>query len=401
MLVPFDEIVPGATARLCVIDNVQYLSTRDVIMHIGGHSSKTANKTWERFSPEDREELATYCRQFRFPGPGNPTPSTVITFQGAIKLAMKLGGENAKKYRSAMTSILTRYYAGDGSLLEEVEANAQSNAPVAQMARGSLAQGVADDRAIAGEDLDEDEDNGSVAGGSMACAEDLGLKRKWMELEFSEKDIEITTKRITHQRHVELELKRMELELEEKAMEIYSKKPEFALMYKYSEISASKSIDEEARAVFKKKVLAMLAPPEPVASVARPAAAGLPAVAGPARPVAAGLPAVAGPARPVAAGLPAVAGPARPAAGGFPAGQDQQSRANSVINVFDIIASQTKDGVDYVEIGNWISRLYRRRYNRDPEEDSSHEHELNGAVFREQDRALVLEGIRWYLREKK
>ena len=38
-----------------------------------------------------------------------------------------------------MVKILTRYYAGDGSLTEEIEANAKSAAPIPQMARASLA----------------------------------------------------------------------------------------------------------------------------------------------------------------------------------------------------------------------------------------------------------------------
>ena len=38
-----------------------------------------------------------------------------------------------------MVAILTRYFAGDPSLLREIEANAVSESPVAQMARASLA----------------------------------------------------------------------------------------------------------------------------------------------------------------------------------------------------------------------------------------------------------------------
>lgn len=52
---------------------------------------------------------------------------------------MFLPGEVAKKNRSIMSQILIRYYAGDRSLIQEIEANAASDAPVAQMARASLA----------------------------------------------------------------------------------------------------------------------------------------------------------------------------------------------------------------------------------------------------------------------
>ena len=59
-----------------------------------------------------------------------------------------IGGTNAKKSRAAMVSILTRYYAGDGSLTDEIEANAQSVSPIAQMARASLVAEQVEDRSL-------------------------------------------------------------------------------------------------------------------------------------------------------------------------------------------------------------------------------------------------------------
>jgi hypothetical protein len=59
----------------------------------------------------------------------------VITFPGALKLVMFLPGDTAKKHRSTMVTILTRYFAGDKSLIQEVEANAVSESPVCQLAR--------------------------------------------------------------------------------------------------------------------------------------------------------------------------------------------------------------------------------------------------------------------------
>ena len=56
--IPFDEIVAGASARLCVIDNVQYLSIRDVIMHICDLTSIRANEKWRLLSDEVKNELA-------------------------------------------------------------------------------------------------------------------------------------------------------------------------------------------------------------------------------------------------------------------------------------------------------------------------------------------------------
>jgi hypothetical protein len=55
-----------------------------------------------------------------------------------LDLTVCLAGEQAKKNRAAIASIIHRYFAGDKSLLDEIEANAQSDHPVARMARESL-----------------------------------------------------------------------------------------------------------------------------------------------------------------------------------------------------------------------------------------------------------------------
>ena len=166
--IPFDEIVPGATARLAVIQDLQYLSIRDIIMHCAAVSSKSANKIWERLPESRKQEVATECRNFKFSGQGQ-SEQPVITFRGTLKLVMWIGGENAKKYRSAMVNILQRYYAGDSSLLEEIEANSQSAGPIQQMARASL---VAEAVPVSNE-------------------LDLPHKRKMEELEIARQELEI------------------------------------------------------------------------------------------------------------------------------------------------------------------------------------------------------------------
>lgn len=140
--IPFDEITPGATARFVVIDRVQYLVVRDVLMFVCDLTPKRANEKWERLPEDIKNELAEHTAQHRFPGPGNPTPVCVMTFPGILKLIMRVSGEKAGQYRASMVKILQRYYAGDGSLVDEIEANAASNAPIAQLARASLAQEV-------------------------------------------------------------------------------------------------------------------------------------------------------------------------------------------------------------------------------------------------------------------
>ena len=136
--IPFDDIVAGATARLCVINNLQYLSVRDVIMHICDLGKRRANEKWERMSEKNKNELGSSCALFKFPGPGHSVPSPVITFQGVLKLVMFLSGDKAAQHRSSMVKILSRYYAGDGTLTDEIEANAKSTSPIQQMAKASI-----------------------------------------------------------------------------------------------------------------------------------------------------------------------------------------------------------------------------------------------------------------------
>ena len=136
-LIPFDEIVPNAQVRFTLLDGKQYLSVRDFIMVYCGKNGNDAGEVWRNIPQDKKIEVQEFVLNFQFPGRGQSS-QPVITFPGAIKLAMFLPGENAKKNRSAMVRILQRYYAGDESLIAEIEANASSASPVAEMARASL-----------------------------------------------------------------------------------------------------------------------------------------------------------------------------------------------------------------------------------------------------------------------
>lgn len=77
----------------------------------------------------------------------------LVSFKDAITLIMKLPGKLAKEMRSRFVTIIQRYMAGDMSLVKEVEANAQSDAPIAQMARASLAAERAEEAVLDEESL--------------------------------------------------------------------------------------------------------------------------------------------------------------------------------------------------------------------------------------------------------
>lgn len=234
--IPFDDIVPGATVRLTVIQDIQYLSVRDVIMHVGGHSSKTANKVWERLSDDKREEVATLCRIFKFSGQGQ-SEQPVITFKGALKLIMWIGGENAKKYRSVMVNILQRYYAGDESLTDEIAANAQSDAPIHQIARASIAA--------------------EYVLMPVQDEESLSRKRRLEDLEIEKLELELSIRRRESDFMTSIKQRESELDLN-----IRRRETEFELATKitgtYRDLCQDTVMDERARLMLKDYYLNMV-----------------------------------------------------------------------------------------------------------------------------------------------
>ena len=202
-MIPFDEIVPGATVRFCVIDGVQYLSIRDMIMHVCGKDQHDAARTWREMKPERVSEVGRCLSSFHFPGQGQ-SEQPVITFVGALKLIMFLPGEAAKKHRGAMTDILRRYYAGDPLLIEEVITNNNSGSPVNELARASLV-------------ADGGEDGGRIE-------DDAELRKRKRE---------------------EFEVLRMETET--RFMEC-----KMAMIDKYKAMAVDKALDADTRDMFKK-----------------------------------------------------------------------------------------------------------------------------------------------------
>jgi hypothetical protein len=102
-----------------------------------GKNNNDSAKVWARIPDSLKTEVQSSRRNFKFPGRGQ-SEQPVIQFQGAIKLLMWLPGEQAKVFRSKAADILTRYFAGDKSLLEDIAANAESTAPVNELARAAL-----------------------------------------------------------------------------------------------------------------------------------------------------------------------------------------------------------------------------------------------------------------------
>ena len=137
-LIPFTELTGGTeSVRFTVINGKTYMSIRNIIMVVCKQSKEHARKTWVRFDEPKKEELVTFCHEVQFPGQGE-TKGPVITLEGALKLIMWLPGDMAKDYRSRACCTLKRYLGGDSTLVGEIEAKAESSAPLNVLAREAL-----------------------------------------------------------------------------------------------------------------------------------------------------------------------------------------------------------------------------------------------------------------------
>jgi hypothetical protein len=140
-----------------------------------------------------------------------------------------------------MVKILQKYYAGDSSLLEEVEANAQSAGPIQQMARASL---VAEAVPV------EDE------------ALSLPFKKRRMELEMARMEAEVLTLQASS-RAAELANITTERENEAKRMTAIAAERDSMrehvkdITRNYTELCENTVMDERARLILKDNLLNM------------------------------------------------------------------------------------------------------------------------------------------------
>ena len=121
-----------------------YFSVYDFINFVTGHepSSSYARTLFCRLLKDGSEhanEVASNCSYFQFPCQGQKS-TPCMTLRGLQRLLMILGGKVAAEYREIVEGVFTRYMAGDTSLIEEVRANAVSDAPENVMARQALEQ---------------------------------------------------------------------------------------------------------------------------------------------------------------------------------------------------------------------------------------------------------------------
>jgi len=125
----FKELVPNGHVTVTE-DGMLYAV--ELVMVVNGSNRVVANHTLSRVKEEHFSLSKLSIKKMPVKGNGH---CKLVTFENAIDLLMALPGEGAKEYRSKFADVIKRFLAGDKTLVEEINANAESNAPIHQMAR--------------------------------------------------------------------------------------------------------------------------------------------------------------------------------------------------------------------------------------------------------------------------
>ena len=130
----FAEIVKGRDASVRVTDDMMFWVV-DLAMVVAGKSRDDAGMIIRRIPEEVFPSVKMTERSM--PGKGNGR-TKLVSFKDAIELIMVLPGKIARETRAQFAGIIQRYMAGDESLIAEIQSNAESSAPIAELARVSL-----------------------------------------------------------------------------------------------------------------------------------------------------------------------------------------------------------------------------------------------------------------------
>ena len=135
----------GSSVRGVVTpEGFQFFSVFDFMTIACGYkdTGASARKEYIRLTSdgsEYKDEVVASCRYLKFSGKGQrETPC--MTIRGLQRLLMILGGKVAAEFREIIEGTFTRVMAGDQTLIEVINANAVSQAPVQQAYRAALAQ---------------------------------------------------------------------------------------------------------------------------------------------------------------------------------------------------------------------------------------------------------------------
>ena len=203
--ISFESLVKGREATVRITDD-GFIYAVDLVMVVTGKDRDHAGQALRSIPDNIFHSLNFSERQLSTRG----GPKTkLVSFKHAIELIMVLPGKIAKETRSQFADVIHRYMAGDGSLADEIHANAKSTAPINEFARSTL--GIEEDH---------------VRKRKREALEDRKLEAEVLRLEAEA----VSLKRANH----------------------------IGIMDKYSAVSTDPAIDERARLLFKDTLLNMV-----------------------------------------------------------------------------------------------------------------------------------------------
>ena len=304
----------------------------------------TARKEFARLTKEGSEfklEIAASCHSIHFPGQRGPgTPA--MTIRGLQRLLMILGGKVASEFRKVVERTFTQVMAGDTSLIEVINANAASNAPLQTMYRESLAREAAD----ASMTDDSGEEDARV------------VNRRKMKREEIKWDLDVTDRRLAIAERKE-RLKMLAADAHTKVVEVQK-----LVMTTYADLCPNKEMDDRARLMFKDNVMNAWTQ-EITAIISHDAGS--------------------------------VSQPTQIAPDAIGNGHDTSNNMNKPLTISSLASGMGKrfSSGDIQKIGKRVIAAYRNKYN--DEVPSKHEQFVDGAVrsvnsYTERDRAMI-EGI--------
>ena len=132
--ISFAEIIHGRDASVRVTHD-GFIYAVDLVMVVTALERKHAGQALRRVV--DKNLLGFNLKHRNTGGQGN-SKTEIINLNEALQLIMVLPGDMAKTVRAQIGDIMTKFFAGDESLVDQIRANAESDSPIAQLARASL-----------------------------------------------------------------------------------------------------------------------------------------------------------------------------------------------------------------------------------------------------------------------
>jgi hypothetical protein len=130
----FEEIVQGRESSVRITDD-NLIHAVDLVVAVTNKDRNHAAYTLNMLSEDDFSHDKIKYRKMAGKGNGK---TKLVSLEDAQELVKVLPGKNDKELRTKFVDIINRYITGDKSLIHEIQANAESTSPIAQLARASL-----------------------------------------------------------------------------------------------------------------------------------------------------------------------------------------------------------------------------------------------------------------------